>query len=530
MSMHAPPLRELLDLLRERRFAIGVDHHIRIGRVVGCDAAWTPETLRVAVASLVVTAPEQRDAFDECWKDWMRGVEQRRPPDVVVAPPQPPKPPRARRRVAIAAAVVLIGLVAVAVSWPRERAERPMDVRVETPGSGSGIEDAPPTLPPFTAPVSYPPPARPLPPSRSAIDAAVVACVLGAVVLALAAIAAVLGARARRRFVPGPWRYALAVPPATAPTLTAVAIDDAAADLTRRVHHTGAELDPVRSADATAARGGWPTLVYHRPRVVPRYVVLQDIGGGADRWRFLYDDLLRGLARLGIQIERFTFAASPSQCLGTDGRIVALDDVLDHADALIAIGDGDAAVDPLTGERARWLTSLRHAPVRLWINPLPPARWGIGARAIAADTPMEHGVAQALGVMHGGIIRRTPERAYPAVIERAPGTASAIAALHMAIGERAFRLIAAVAALGPPTVAAARWIAEAHALELDEHDWLAVATLPWFRIGQWPAGVRERLREWIARDAPGLARALDGSADRLVAASEPPRGTGAHLA
>jgi hypothetical protein len=47
---------------------------------------------------------------------------------------------------------------------------------------------------------------------------------------------------------------------------------------------------------------------------------------------------------------------------------------------VIAIGDGGAAVHPLTGERAAWLASLRHIPRWLWINPLPLGRW--------APTPM----------------------------------------------------------------------------------------------------------------------------------------------
>jgi hypothetical protein len=97
---------------------------------------------------------------------------------------------------------------------------------------------------------------------------------------------------------------------------------------------------------------------------------------------------------------------------------------------------------------------------------------------------MVHGVTLALAALHSGVdARKPPDKAYPAVIVRSPGTASGIASLRVALGERAFLLVAAVAVIGSPTIATARWLAELQALELDEQDWLGVATLPWFRTG-----------------------------------------------
>jgi hypothetical protein len=258
----------------------------------------------------------------------------------------------------------------------------------------------------LATPATYPPPDRPPPPSRTAIDLALVGLTVGAVVLAIAAIAAVVGVRVRRRFIPGPWRFALAVSPATTPVLPRIAIEDAAAELTWHVPETGRELDIARSVAATVARGGLPALAYRRPNATARYLVLEDTANGADRWQFMYDELLRGLVREGIELERYMFAANPAQCTGPDGRVVALDDLLDHCNALIVIGDGEGAVDALTGDRAEWLAVLRHVPRRLWINPVPPARWSPGAHAIAADTPMEHGVACALAALNVGADRR----------------------------------------------------------------------------------------------------------------------------
>src|SRR4051812_48067886 len=120
---------------------------------------------------------------------------------------------------------------------------------------------------------------------------------------------------------------------------------------------------------------------------------------------------------------------------------------------------------------------------------------------------MEHGVAGAFAALHDGCDRRVhSDAAFPAVIERAPGTASSIAALRGALSERAFRLVGAVAVAGCPTMAMARWLAESHGLELDERDWLSIATLPWFRSEQWPEQLSDGLCQELSAACPELSR------------------------
>src|SRR5687767_14949735 len=93
--MRAPPLGELYELLRADGFAIGVDDHVRIGRLLARDAAWTPETLRIAIASLVVKEPKERAAFDACWTRWLRSTAAVVEPS---SPPALPAPPSHARR------------------------------------------------------------------------------------------------------------------------------------------------------------------------------------------------------------------------------------------------------------------------------------------------------------------------------------------------------------------------------------------------------------------------------------------------
>lgn len=517
--MPALPLGELYDALRAHGFAIGVDDHIRIGQLLARDLAWTPDTLRVAIAALVVTEPDHRRTFDTCWERWLRSVEA--PPLADLAPPPRAAPNhKARWSLAVIGALAIAVVVVFAMRGDHGT----------SPSAPPGGPLVPSAVPAAASPaVPLPPPSPPS--SFAAIDLAHAGFALGTLIIAAATIARMLGARARGRFLPSPWRYALSVPAATRPVLPRTAIEDAAAELTWQTYEIGRDVDIARSVAATVRSGGFPTVVLRKPTRAPRYLVLQDTAGGAERWAFVYDELVRGLVREGVELERYTFAANPELCTGGDGRHVVLDDLLEHADAVIAIGDGAAAVNALTGEHAAWLGALAEFPHRLWLDPLPPARRTSGAQVIADRMPIEHGVAGALAALREAAPRQQRRvSAYPAVIERAPGTASASEALRAAIGERAFRLVAAVAITGPPTIAAARWLSETHALELDEHDWLGVATLPWFRTEQWPRGQRERLRSTLAEDESKLARAIAVTSERLYAASEPPHASGAHLA
>ncbi|MBA3540776.1 MAG: hypothetical protein H0T79_14285 [Deltaproteobacteria bacterium] len=461
------------------------------------DPPVVPPSIADPIDAAAVDAPQPVDALDE------PGILEEPPPDTgpALPPPDASAPPRS---------IDAAPLVAAASPEP------PPPV---TPALAEPVDDED-TVPPLP------------PPSPTSLAWMMIPIAsLGGAILALALVLVVRGFRRRRTFVAGPWRYQLRVPPARRDVLPRLAIDDGAADLTWQSSEEEGELDLDRTVAATVASGGLPQFLHKRQVAAPHYVVLQDRAGGARRWSFVYDELLRGLAREGVELERYTFDADATVCTARDGREVGLRDLLEHADALIVIGDGAAAVDAISGERAEWVTTLRQVPRRLWINPLPPSRWTAGARAIEAETPMEHGAARIVGTLRAGVERRERSaRAYPAVIERAPTSASAIAALRGYLGRKAFRVVCAVAVLDVPTVANARWISEQLELALDEQDWLHLVALPWFATERWPEGLRTRLVHELVSDAPELVRRVQHAADRVLVASEPAAGSAAHLA
>jgi hypothetical protein len=338
--------------------------------------------------------------------------------------------------------------------------------------------------------------------------------------------------RRRRNFVPGPWKYSLQVPLVTRPVLDEDSVVDGAAHLTWQADQDLAgDVDIDRSVQATVATGGAPVIIHRPPPVAPKYLVLEDSDDGSERWRFLYDELLRRLSREGVDITRYTFTSDPSSCTSIDGRVSCeLRDLVEHCDALIVIGDGDAAFDPIEDKPAGWLQLLHHVPRRLWLNPIPESRWSRGAQTIGRDTPIEHAIAGGLAALQNtSVNRRLDAVGFPRVIERAPDTSIGFAALRNHIGPAGLRAVAAVAMVGTPSIAVLRWLVEEFRLALDEGTWLRVATLRWFRSGAWPEGLQARLVAWLQAADVRFADAVAKAATALLVENEPPPGSAAHL-
>jgi len=308
---------------------------------------------------------------------------------------------------------------------------------------------------------------------------------------------------------------------------------DSAAHLSWQAEQeTCGDIDANQSIHATVTTGGAPVIVYRRPQANATYLVLEDTEGGSERWRFLYDELLSGLAREGVHITRCTFTGDPTWCTNIDGGVSCeLRDLVGHCDALIVIGDGNAALDPIEGTPARWLEILRHVPRRLWLNPVPEARWSRGAHVIARDTPMEHGIAKCLAALQTmSTDRNTADTpSFPGVIERVPDSSIGFSVLLDHLEPAGMRALAAVAMAGAPSIIALRWLVEYFRLALDEATWLRVTALPWFRFATWPEGLQARLVSWLQATDVVFADNVATAATALLVEDEPPLGSAAHL-
>jgi YD repeat-containing protein len=370
--------------------------------------------------------------------------------------------------------------------------------------------------------------------ARAAVSGA--ACVVAAAIL----LATWLQRRRRRRalvrrFVPGPADYRPALEEdALSQTFRDEAIEAAAADLvTPARDDASTTLDVARTVVATGQAGGYPRLVFARSTATPRYAIAYDCSPAARPWRRLYRNMVAGLRRAGLSVSEYEFEGDPTICRPLFGTAheVPLSTLADTVDAVIFVGNGDGAIDRADGRPAEWLAQLERVPHRLWLNPLPPARWSLPIRAIAQRTPVAHGTLAGLGALLPGWVperRGDDDRPLPPAALRVPDSLAGIHHLRKHLGA-AFIWLCLCAVAGEPDADTALWLHAHAALDVPEADRLRLLALPWFAEGSWPAGLQERLVSIVQEEQPSLeARSRTALLD-LLGRSEPRPRTVAHL-
>lgn len=603
-----PPLSELLDALRDEGLRVGVDDHVRLRRLLACEAAWSVPKLKAALRALAAKDAEQIEVFDRVFD---RFFQEPRAPEEETKEGGETKPPPPvfgwSRAAVVVAGFALVGLLAVLLrpvlfprgpqplvaggspsAQPSATATGPETAPSQTPsagpitsagpGAGGPVKPAPPSdlvsagnrVGPGTSgqaagsasakpaaavptaassaaapqPTCDPPPEPPaytgpldLPPTPVAARARW-AGVLGSSALALLGAGWILERRRRAlrlRFVPGPARYRHEIAPREiAPALHPASIEAAASDLASPSREDlSSKLDVDRTVAATGAEAGYPRLVFVRSAASPRYAILVDAAPSAAAWQGIYEDMAARLRRAGVTVAEYAFERDPSLCRPArgEGPALPLSTLADRFDAVIFVGDGDGAIDPLDAAPAPWLTEIERIRRRLWLNPLPPARWSPGARAVAGRTPMAHGTSAGLSALMPGWVPDRPiddDRVLAPVALRIPDSGVAVDGLRRHLGG-AFPWLCMCAAAGEPSADLARWLYGRAGLDLPEADRLRLLTLPWFAEGRWPDGLAGRLAAALREEAPDLAARVHRDMLALLEGSEPEGGTLAHL-
>ena len=514
------PFGELLESLRRHGLAVGVRESELFYRLL---ARWQGSSLgelRDAIAALLARDPTEialiRRLFDEF-----------RPVEV------PPPSPVVRRRwwwvLALAVALAAGGVIARRL-W-RAPGDKPSEAQ-------DGPVPPPPPLPPQPLPLLLAPPleqstqaGRRWPDS---LDEARWLFVLmaggaGVALLGLSLLRRRQGRASRTRAlrgerlarVTGPQNFRITVPAYRG--FACEDLDDLATWLGRISSERlpSRQLDVDRAVAASAARGQ-PVLVYApRPPGQP-LVVLDDIGPEMRVWRRKVDAFVQGLERRGVAIERWYFDADARVVSRRPhGEPVPLSVLLARAEetALLVISAGTGVLDEARALRG-WVRTLAQFPRRVWLHPVAdPELWRPGlARAplpvFAMDRP---GFARAARVLGADV----PDVATKA---RQPARTA---------DENDLQQLRALAALVPQArpelIMSLRETFLAHVPEetilllLEERGAWGAGGLDWGRRQRASVVARlsaqEPIREELVR-----RHLLD-----LLGASEPPRGSGAHL-
>ena len=239
-----------------------------------------------------------------------------------------------------------------------------------------------------------------------------------------------------------------------------------------------------------------------------------DRSPAARGWRASAEELVGRLRRTGAPVRCWWHDGDPGVVANVSGGAASrrLTSLRDEVDALVIVGEVDVSVRELGA-------ALRRFPRRLWLHPLPRARWTEGERALEAVIPMAQASVEALASLGEGHADDADDARAPWSLEaeRYPGSVAGVAALAAYLGE-AFPWLCAAAVSGRPDRALARLLGPmVGAPRLAWSAWLRLATLPWWDKDAWPEALREALQRELGE---GMHRALTEALLARVEAAE----------
>jgi hypothetical protein len=289
-------------------------------------------------------------------------------------------------------------------------------------------------------------------------------------------------------------------------------------------------LDVARTIAATIEARGYPDFQYRADSRAPEYLILVERASWRDHQSHLFDALARAMEREGLFTQRYFYDGDPRVCVDdTTNRAVHLTDLQKKypSHRLLIFGDGARLIDPVSGRLASWAALLLEWPDRALLTPearrglrektladyfilLPATLEGLGELAEHFDLPA---VAEFDSWELNG--EQPPEPEGPVKIE----------ALRSYLGEEAFQWLCACAVY--PEL---HWDLTLHLGSLprmgagliSDENLLRLIRLQWFRAGSMPDELRLRL---IGGLEPERERAVRSAIIELLEKNPAPQGT-----
>ena len=301
-----------------------------------------------------------------------------------------------------------------------------------------------------------------------------------------------------------PYRWPLRVEPGRPAHLRSRPFYDAANRLRARVTGAAKALDIPGTLHASVEKAGFPDLRYRYRTRPPEYLILIELGEDGDHVAAAADTLSRALADEVIFVERFAYYDDPRICFRPeDGVRVRLSTLRgrypDHR--LLVLGEGEGLLDSETGDLAEWVKELDAWPERAVLTPLPPREWSMRevllARAFAVLPATLAGLSAAVDVFEetsaGGLrhwVRKDRTPRPPGIDEADPER------LREYLGEAGLRWLRGCAVYPELnwglTLQVGRLLGG-----MTEETLTRLIRLPWFRGGELPEPLRERLIEGL---------------------------------
>jgi beta-lactam-binding protein with PASTA domain len=148
----------------------------------------------------------------------------------------------------------------------------------------------------------------------------------------------------------------------------------------RRQAAAEGELDLDATVDRTIRRLGFFSPVFRPRSRLPAYLALVDRAGFHDQQARLVEEFLDRLREGGVAVDSYTFDRDPRLCTpsrGSDGTYRSLWELSSlHAEhRLLVFGDGVGLANPVTGRVAAWTEGFSPWSERALLTPVPACHW-----------------------------------------------------------------------------------------------------------------------------------------------------------
>ena len=409
---------DFLAHLRRQGFAIGVDHHLRLQRLLDeIGGRCAPQDLKTLLCPIFATSEKEQSlfhrVFDEYFELFNVAAELREKETSVRSPDVEPGESEALARKSkwrsplgyTALVILLVALVVFIARSPQIKGWFGQTQPTPTPSEQlSQTQPFTPTAQPTattatlqTEPVASPTPTSPEPTAgfwirhRNAIRWAVIIAPL-----LVFLIYELLLYRRRRLILEGargrmpPYTWPIAVPAPELKDFKSEQFYRAARGLRRRQIGEFHRLDVARTIAATIDARGYPSFRYRPDSRVTEYLILIDRASWRDHQASFFGSLTEALQREGVFPDReplrFFFDGDPRVCTSEpkDGAVHLADLQKKYpAHRLLIFGNGERLLDPISGEIESWATMLEEWPERALLTPEPAVSWGLREKRLA---------------------------------------------------------------------------------------------------------------------------------------------------
>ncbi len=551
MQLEAPKTQPLFDsLIRDlerQGFVVGVDHHVRLHRLLRhLSAECNPRDLKRLLCPIFATNAEQQTIFNSSFERYERFFWPTADPIGPILPAQPTQNAIAWRRM-WPACTLAIALLAGNV-WLEQRrgaVPSPAPIPLLEPNASQARTPAATKTPAATETPAQPTTSNGAPPAKVGLrrnslpkltwrTGMTLGCILVYLLLEFRRHRARNLVLERRRGVRPPWSWPVRVSASLETVFRSDKFYRVAQRLRRRETGEGSRIDVRSTVSATVATAGFPQLRY-RPftRSVP-YLFLVERASSHDHQSGYYSELVRALEGEGLLLKCFYYDRDPRVCATAGGETIYLDDLarLYSDSRTVLIGSGHACLNPVTGRLADWTRVFQQWNTRAILTPVPQQEWVEAERELSREFQLSIATLDGFLALcdaldapelcteiscDGHVATTSPLRAESprALVER----------LRATLSPRSFSWLSACSVypdLQYDLSAHLATLAPGNDRPLEEDSVLRVISLAWFREGSIPDEIRQLL---ISGMQAGAEATIRETIIRLLAANPAPVGS-----